>query len=140
MAERKNDGTIYFDGPNPTVQSSAEDCDINVIIERAKRGMDVSHLVNPRGGFYGDFTQFPDLREAMLMSIKAQEMFMALDPHIRKRFDNDPAKLVEFCEVAENREEAIRLGLIEAPVEPVEAPISPVPPEPVVKPVPKGKA
>lgn len=118
---RKNDGTIYFDGPNPTIQSAAADCDINVIIDRLKKGMDISHLVKQNQGIYGDFTQFPDLRDAMCMVIKANEMFLALDPFLRKRFDNDPAKLVEFVDDPMNRDEAIRMGLVIAPVEAAKA-------------------
>lgn len=125
MADVKKLGRIYSDGPNPAVQSAKDDCDINVIMKRALAGADISGYIKNNQGVYGDFTQFPDLREAMLMSIKAREMFMALDPYLRKRFDNDPALLVEFCEDRKNYDEAVKLGLINAPVEAVKADILP---------------
>jgi hypothetical protein len=37
---------------------------------------------------------------------------MALPANIRSRFDNDPAKLIDFMENPANREEAESLGLV----------------------------
>ena len=45
--------------------------------------------------------------------IAAQDEFEALPAQIRARFDNDPAKLIEFLENSENRPEAEELGLVE---------------------------
>lgn len=111
--------------PTKTQQSAKDDCDINVIIERAKRGADVPS--NGREPVYGDFTQIPkDLRECLLEVKRAEEAFMTLDAKVRFRFDNDPAKLLDFMNDEANRKEAIELGLVKAP----EAP--PVP-DPVVE-------
>lgn len=100
-----------------TQQHAKDECDINIIVESAKRGADISHLAN-KTPIYGDFRDLPDLRGALLIVKKAETDFMSLDASIRKRFDNDPVKLVEFLGDASNRDEAIKLGLIPAPPTP----------------------
>lgn len=101
-----------------TQQSGKDECDINFIVERAKRGADLSQL--QRGvPQYGDFTSIPtDLRECLMIVKKADEAFMSLDARVRQRFENDPAKMVDFLLDEKNREEAISLGLVKAPVAP----------------------
>ena len=37
---------------------------------------------------------------------------MALPAQIRSRFENDPAKLIDFLDNSENLDEAIKLGLV----------------------------
>lgn len=106
-----------------TQQSAKEETDINFIVERAKRGADISH-VNPREPMYGDFTVIPrDLRECLVMVKKADEAFMALDASVRKRFDNDSSLMIDFLNDPVNRAEAVKLGLVKAPVVPVVDPV-----------------
>lgn len=112
-----------------TQQSGREDADINVIVERAKRG-----AVPPSGRgqtpMYGDFTQVPtDLRDCLNMVRHAEELFMTLDPFVRRRFNNDPVEMLDFLNDSKNREEAVKLGLVKAPEAPVvpAAPADPVP-------------
>lgn len=108
--------------PTRTQQSAKDDCDINVIIERAKRGADIP--TNGREPVYGDFTQIPtDLRECLVQVNKANLAFMSLDAQVRKRFENDPAQLLDFMNDPKNRDEAITLGLVKAPVVPVPDPV-----------------
>lgn len=111
-----------------TQQSSKDECDINMIVERAKRGADITHLTT-RVPQYGDFTQIPtDLRECLVMVQKANEAFMTLDPFVRRRFENDPAVMLDFLNDPKNRDEAISLGLVAIPkvIEPpvVEQPVA----------------
>lgn len=95
-----------------TQQSAKDECDINLIVERAKSGADLSKLA--RGTpFYGDFTDLPDLRSAMLIVKQAEAAFMSLDAVVRKRFSNDPVQMMEFLNDPANREEAVKLGLVE---------------------------
>ena len=42
----------------------------------------------------------------------ADENFMRLDARVRSRFNNSPQKFLEFFADPENREEAVRLGLV----------------------------
>lgn len=100
-----------------TQQSGKDECDINLIVERAKRGAQIN--VSARVPMYGDFTEVPtDLRDAMNIVRKADEAFMALDAQVRKRFDNDPAKMLDFLNDPKNRQEAVELGLVKAPPPP----------------------
>lgn len=117
----------YEDNPKPIVdcsndvpltqQSDAAECDINTIVARAKGGADVSRLTRP-GGVYGDFRNLPDFRTSLLIVTEANERFMSLDAQVRKRFNNDPAQLLDFLGDDKNREEAVKLGLLR----PYEAP------------------
>lgn len=98
-----------------TQQSAKDECDINVIIDRIKRGADVP-TTNPNPPRYGDFTSIPtDLRDCLNIVREADSIFMSLDAKIRRRFDNDPAKLLDFLNDPSNRKEAIDLGLVESP-------------------------
>ena len=113
-------------GPTRTKQSFKDECDINNIMAKYQRTglIDAVSRIQPQ---YGDVVGF-DFQFAMDQIVQAQEMFMELPSSWRKRFHNDPREFVEFVGNPENREEAVRLGLIvepEAP-EPVSAP-SPAP-------------
>jgi len=112
----RHEGIIYCDEPMLTQQSAKEECDINLIVERAKRGADISHL-SKAAPKYGDFTGLPDYRESLLMVTKAREMFMSLDAFVRERFSNDPGRLLDFLANPENRDEAVKLGLMKPRVE-----------------------
>lgn len=106
-----------------TQQSGKDECDINLIVERAKRGADIANL-NPHPPMYGDFTSLPkDLRECLVTVRKAEEAFMTLDAVVRRRFENDPSQMMDFLNDPKNRDEAISLGLVKAPVEPVVDPV-----------------
>lgn len=44
------------------------------------------------------------------------DQFAAFPSEIRDRFNNDPQNFLKFISVDSNRDEAVRLGLIESPV------------------------
>lgn len=106
-----------------TQQSGKDECDINVIIERAKRGAIVEP--RPEAPMYGDFTMIPtDLRDCLNTVRQADELFMSMDAVVRRRFENDPVKLLDFLNDPKNREEAVSLGLVKAPEAPkVDVPV-----------------
>lgn len=115
-----------------TQQSEKDDADINVIVERAKRGALLTF--NPKAPMYGDFTEVPrDLREALVLARRAEDLFMTLDPFVRRRFENDPMQMLDFLNDSKNRDEAVKLGLVKAPEAPVVAPVEPVVPDKAVK-------
>lgn len=131
---------LFIDSSGCTTQQSAKDeCDLNIIVEKARRGADVSHLTRT-APMYGDFTNLPDYREAMVMVTKANEMFMTLDPFVRERFANDPARLLDFLADDKNYSEAVKLGLVERKKDDPDF-VDPVPSTPkVVKAEAKAKA
>ncbi|AXH77030.1 MAG: internal scaffolding protein [Microviridae sp.] len=107
--------------PSQTRQEFADDCDINIIMARYETTGVISHL-NPAPPRYLDLTNVPDLATALLVMNDAEAAFMTLPAKVRREFDNDPVKFVEFAEKGENLAQMREWGL---------APPAPVAPEPV---------
>lgn len=100
------------EGESAVEQSHKDDCDINSMIAKARRGQ----FIPPASrGVYGDFTACDDFQTAMNQIKAAEATFGYLPSWLRKRFDNDPAKAVEFVNDPENAEECYELGLLERP-------------------------
>lgn len=97
--------------PDLTVQSFKDDCDINVIVRRfGVTGVLPGAKTPP---FYGDFSNVMSYQEAMNALLDADEAFMQLPSATRRRFDNDPGQLIAFLSDEANRDEAVKLGLVE---------------------------
>lgn len=101
-----------------TIQSAKKETDINYLIARYKKTGQVPPHIRT-DGVYGDFTKIADYQTAMNRVIAAQENFMLLPSELRREFDNNPQKLLEFMEKPSNRKRAQELGLVEKPKEPV---------------------
>nr|QJB20280.1 MAG: internal scaffolding protein [Microvirus sp.] len=95
-----------------TVQSERDDCDINVIMERFGHGVPLPESL--RVPTYGDFTGVSDYRSALDLISEADESFMQLPADVRSRFQNDPARFVDFCSDPSNLDELRKLGLADA--------------------------
>lgn len=101
--------------PSLAVQSAVEESDINTIVRRFNlTGQLPQNVVMPQ---YGDFEGVFDFQSAMNLLIDAEKSFMRFPAEVRKRFDNDPAKMVDFVSDERNRDEARKLGFLmpEAP-------------------------
>lgn len=98
------------DNPSKAQQSFAEEADINTIVKRF--GLTGQLPSNIRMPINGDFSDLPDFRQAMDMIVQARESFDAMPAAVRARFHNDPAEFVDFCSREENRDEAVKLGLV----------------------------
>jgi len=110
MSKRKR--VQYSDSsPSMTQQHMKEMTNVNSIIEKYRRTGSFNHL-STSPGQYGDFSQFRDFRESMNHVINAQQAFDGLPAHLRKRFSNDPANLVEFLDDPQNLIEAEKLGIV----------------------------
>lgn len=94
-----------------TQQHQKDQADINYIIDH----FNVTGIlpVAPVSPQYGDFTGIGDYHSAMNAVMDMHDEFMSLPPSLRARFENDPEQLFDFLSNEENREEAIKLGLIE---------------------------
>lgn len=92
-----------------TKQADAAECDINKIVERARRNGGV--LPGARQGAYADVSDMADYHGSMLTVLKAQEAFSQLPASVRRRFANDPGEFVNFASDARNVEELVKLGL-----------------------------
>lgn len=107
--------TVLNDEPSLTIQAEKDSCDVNLIVAKyAKTG--VMGNVRTDQPMYGDFSSAVDYHDALIKIQEAEESFMSLPANVRKRFENDPGKLIDFLQDVKNREEAISLGLVvEAP-------------------------
>jgi len=105
-----------------TLQSAKDDCDLNLIVDRMIKTGEQLPMASIQD--YGDFTGAEDYHTLMNKLIDAQDAFSTLDAPVRERFNNDPGQLIQFLNNDNNRQEAISLGLIEAPTVPSAAPIT----------------
>lgn len=96
-----------------TKQSFKEDADINVIMRRF--GLVPTVPLNAKVPSYGDFSGIFDYQTALNAVVEARESFMWMPPELRARFHNDPQEFMEFCDSESNRDEAVKLGLVQAP-------------------------
>lgn len=111
---------IRFEDPSLAIQSQAEEADINTIVKRF--GLTGQLPTNVRVPLTEDFVETFDFRSAMDTLNAAQKAFMSMPASVRGRFENDPAKFVEFVSDERNLEESIRMGLaIEVPPVPKSA-------------------
>lgn len=103
-------------GVSLTKQSFKEETDINRIMERYRMGKPLVDPGAPTRGApsFGDFGTEFDFHEAQNRVRQAHESFDALPSSLRSRFSNDPGRLLSFLEDPSNRDEAIRLGLVES--------------------------
>jgi len=99
--------------PSRTDQQFVKDADINNIMERyAKTGIP-PHRTS-KTPMYADVSELPDLLTVSNIVHEAQSKFQSLPSQIRERFNNDPAKMIEFLQNPKNQEEAAKLGLLKA--------------------------
>ncbi|QXP07863.1 MAG: internal scaffolding protein [Arizlama microvirus] len=109
-----NASGLVCEEPTRAQQHHKDECDINVILERF--GKTGQMPVNAISGTYGDFSGVHDYHTALNTLIAAEHEFDSLPANIRKRFGNEPAKLIEFLNDSNNKEQAIELGLVNRPI------------------------
>lgn len=99
--------------PTLAQQQFKEECDINTIVDRFGLTGEMPQVLNfPQ---YGDFTGIFDYQTAMNLVVSGREEFMKLPAKLRARFHNDPAELLDFLAEDDNKDEAVKLGLVKAP-------------------------
>jgi phage internal scaffolding protein len=100
---------LRCDDESKTIQSQAEDTDINVIMKKyASTGMFPQVQMPPT---YGDFEGIEDYQTALHVVMDAQKAFAALPADVRRRFDYDPGEFVAFAEDPKNLPEMEKMGL-----------------------------
>jgi len=110
---RRKQSMAFVGAKSRTKQEFVNECDINNIIKRYR----VTGLMRqlPLEPMYGDFTNIPSYQESLNVVIRGQEAFARLPSDIRTKFDNDPARFLEFMSNPENQEEIYKLGLAKRP-------------------------
>ena len=105
------------DQPSMTIQSAADETDINVMMSRYQKtgsfhGSTNIPSVRPQ---FGDFVDVPEYQNAMNILVQAHDQFASLPANIRDRFGNSPENYLAFLSDSSNKEEAIKLGLVNPP-------------------------
>lgn len=98
-----------------TKECFKDECDINRIWAKYMKTGVLDHVKSIEGVF-GDFTDAKDYQESLNAINAAGEAFMSLPSDVRTRFENDPARLMDFLSDSSNLDEAVKLGLAVKPV------------------------
>lgn len=100
-------------GPSKTRQEFTDECDINNIMARYEASGVWPFRDDVKPTYY-DFTSVPyDLQSAMQQMYEAEDAFMRLPALVRKEFDNDPVRFVEFAAKPDSLERLRGWGLAE---------------------------
>lgn len=104
---------LVCDEETRTQQQFAEECDINVIVERF--GVTGELPQGLRVPVNAEFEETITYHEAMNKIIEAGDAFMQMPAKIRAEFQNDAGKFVEFVSNPENVAKCREWGLANAP-------------------------
>ena len=106
-----NESGLRCEDASLTQQHQKDQADINFIVDQFNvTGILPTAPVSPQ---YGDFSGIGDYQSALNAIMAMEDEFMSLPANVRARFENDPEKLLDFMSNDKNREEAIKLGLID---------------------------
>lgn len=96
-----------------TVQSQAEDADINTIVKRFKVTGELPKSP-PKIPLSVDFREAGefDLGAALRYVRAAEAAFMQYPAEVRAKFDNDPAVFCDFVENPANEDKCIEMGIL----------------------------
>lgn len=102
-------------GPSKTQQHKAADADINNIVNRHMRNAQPGQRIgNPQATRQPRFIDVSavDFQQMLDKVCDMQNQFAGLPSRIRGKFRNDPYQMLRFVDNPNNRDEALRLGLI----------------------------
>ncbi len=106
-----NESGLHCEDASLTQQHFKDETDINNILRQFNiTGLLSESPLSPR---YGDFTGIVDYHSALNAVIAAEDGFNALPADLRATFGNDPEQLINFLDDPKNKDEAIRLGLVD---------------------------
>jgi len=97
-------------------QAHKDEVNINNIVKR--HGMDLIAKTAALQQFKYDDNPNNDFQETMNMILKAEKSFSSVPSEIRKQFDNNPAKFMDFIHNGDNKQQLIDWGLAKAPETP----------------------
>lgn len=109
-----------------TQQQFKDEVNVNSIMRKYKQTGVITHL-NDKQGKYGDLSQVPDYFTAMQTIKTSQEAFDQLPSDVRRRFENDPSKMLAFVHDPNNYDEGVKLGIFNPKIP---DPINPPQPHP----------
>jgi hypothetical protein len=101
------------DLPSATQQQFADECDINNILKQYERtGLVTGNQAIAR---YIDAAAAPDFQDMLHTRMEVTDCFDQLPLNLKQHFGNAD-NFVDFISNSENHDEAVRLGLIPAPL------------------------
>lgn len=107
-----------------TQQHFKLECDVNEIVRRYVQTGDVA-LLEGSSPVYADVSELPDdLASAYDAIGQAEDAFMRLPSQVRKSLDNDPSRLVQWLANPDNKDVAVKFGLMNLPVDKNETNVS----------------
>ena len=101
--QRIANGGLVCTDPHLTKQSHKNECDINRVMDRARHGASLSHLLN-HGGNYGDFSHVTEdwMQNTLDTIADANSIFYDLPAELRTEFNNSPGAFFEFVNNPDN--------------------------------------
>jgi len=94
-----------------TEQSHKSEVDINNIV--ARHGTELIAKIASLQKFTYDDVTGNDFQESLNAIIKAKESFSLVPSEIRKHFDNDAAKFMDYIHNPDNKDQLVSWGLME---------------------------
>lgn len=118
--KRPENPAIDFSGCEKLVAVEfAREADINFLLARYKNTGSLytaeDMIKAKRRPQFGDFSGIPDYQDSLDKMHDALSMFGDLPLAVRQRFSDDPVKLLDFFQDPNNLDEAVQLGLVDAP-------------------------
>lgn len=102
---------LHFDAAQDMAQQQfKDDADINRIVERY--GVTGELPADVKVPLPDEFYEVADFQSALNVVLEGERAFMEMPADVRRRFDNDPGKFLEFVHDDKNRDEARSLGLL----------------------------
>lgn len=120
IVEKRADGTVSMAPdfrfcPTLTDQHAAHTTDINYLMEKYQPDELATYMASRnqfRQEILGvDFSEEPQLQDAMNTRLKLQQAFEKLDPDIRNHFRNH-VEFLRYLENPQNKEKLIKIGLL----------------------------
>lgn len=100
---------LRCDDKSLTQQHFADECNINVIVDRfLKTGEMPQGVLMPSSADFDDVVDFKSAQDAIA---RARDNFFMMPAGLRARFQNSPQVFMEFFSDPANQDEAISLGL-----------------------------
>lgn len=105
--------------PAITAQEFKEEADINFLLRRYKATgslYTIDEMARAKARpMFGDFTGIPDYQTTLDKVNLALEQFQDLPLAVRQRFHDSPTEMLAFLQDVSNRDEAVKLGLVNPP-------------------------
>lgn len=94
-----------------TQQHFKDECDVNLIVDRFKVGVPITHLAGNAAAF--SFSSAQTFSEAAFIVAEAQSTFENQTAAVRAHFENSVIKFLDAAQDPKRRDEFVALGLLE---------------------------